>query len=72
MEALLFIPFHGSSVTFVHDNARPHSAAITRQFLETNNVTVLDWPANSPDLNPINRFGISQGAVFEEIMQYTL
>ena len=23
-----------------------------RQFLATNNVNVLDWPANSPDLNP--------------------
>ena len=36
-------------------NARPHSAAITRQFLATNNVNVLDWPANSPDLNPIEQ-----------------
>ena len=25
---------------------------ITRQFLATNNVNILDWPANSPDLNP--------------------
>ena len=39
----------------MHDNARPHSAAITRQFLATNNVNVLDWPANSPDLNPIEQ-----------------
>ena len=37
----------------MHHNARPHSAAITRQFLATNDVNVLDWPANSPDLNPI-------------------
>ena len=40
---------------FMHDNVRPHSAAITRQFLATNNVKVLDWPANSPDLNPIEQ-----------------
>ena len=26
-----------------------------RQFLATNNVNVLDWPANSPDLNPIEQ-----------------
>ena len=33
----------------------PHSATITRQFLATNNVNVLDWPANSPDLNPMEQ-----------------
>ena len=55
VEALPFIQFHGPNVTSMHDNARPHSAAITRQFLETNNVNVLDWPANSPDLNPIQQ-----------------
>ena len=54
VEALPFIQYHGPNVTFMHDNARPHSAAITRQFLATNNVTVLVWPANSPDLNPID------------------
>ena len=52
MEAIHFIQFHAPKVTFMHDNDRPHSAAITRQFFATNNVNVLDWPANSPDLNP--------------------
>ena len=56
VEALPFIQFHGPNVTFMDDNARPHSAAITRQFLATNNVNVLDWPANSHDLNPIEQF----------------
>ena len=55
METLPFIQFHGPNVTFMHDNARPHLAAIIRQFLATNNVNVLDWPANSPDLNPIEQ-----------------
>ena len=36
----------------MHNNARPHLAAITRQFLAINNVNVLDLPANSPDLIP--------------------
>ena len=53
MEALPFIQFHGLNVTYMNDNARPHSAAITRQFVATNNVNVLDWHANRPDLNPI-------------------
>ena len=55
METLPFIQFHGPNVTFMHDNARPHSAAITRQFLATSGVNVLDWPANSHDLNPIEQ-----------------
>ena len=37
----------------MNDNARPHSAAITRQFLETNDDNVMDLPANRPGLNPI-------------------
>ena len=55
MEAFAFLQFHGPNVTFMHGNARPHSAVITRQFLATSNVNVLDWPANSPDLNPIEQ-----------------
>ena len=48
VETLPFIHFHGPNVTFMHYNACPHSAVITRQFLATNNVNVLDWPAYSP------------------------
>ena len=39
--------------TFMHDNARPHTAIITRHFLGQNNIPVLPWPAHSPDCNPI-------------------
>ena len=38
---------------FQQDNAPPHSANRTKQFLAENGVKVLDWPANSPDFNPI-------------------
>ena len=38
---------------FQHDNARPHTARITTDFLANNNITVLPWPSKSPDLNPI-------------------
>ena len=55
VETLPFIQFHGPNVTFMHDNAGPHSAAITGQFLATNNVNVLYWPANSPDFNSIEQ-----------------
>ena len=38
---------------FQHDNARPHSARHTTQFLNQNGVHVLPWPSMSPDMNPI-------------------
>jgi hypothetical protein len=37
-------------MTLQHDNATSHSA---RDFLQDRNVSVLPWPAKSPDLNPI-------------------
>ena len=37
----------------MHDNARPHSARHTTQFLNQNGVHVLPWPSMSPDMNPI-------------------
>lgn len=35
------------------DNAPPHTARMTRQHLQQNNVNVLPWPALSPDMSPI-------------------
>ena len=35
------------------DNAPTHKAHQTQRWLQDNGVTVLDWPANSPDLAPI-------------------
>ncbi len=35
------------------DNALPHRARIVNQYLEDEGVQRLQWPANSPDLNPI-------------------
>lgn len=45
--------FIGENFLYMHDNARPHTAAIVRQYLEEVNVPVMEWPARSPDLNPI-------------------
>ncbi|KFM71121.1 Transposable element Tc3 transposase, partial [Stegodyphus mimosarum] len=35
------------------DNARPHRALLVDEFLESEDIRGMDWPARSPDLNPI-------------------
>nr|CAH7766368.1 unnamed protein product [Callosobruchus chinensis] len=37
----------------MHDDARPHTARITQQYLNDVDIDVLEWPALSPDANPI-------------------
>ena len=44
---------------FQKDNARPHTAVHTRNALE--NVRILDWPARSHYLSPIQRVGDEMG-----------
>ena len=41
------------NLIFQQDNARPHSARVTQDFLRQNGVNVMEWPAVSPDMNPI-------------------
>jgi transposase len=38
---------------FQQDNAKPHAAAFTKEVFAAIGITPLFWPANSPDLNPI-------------------
>jgi len=38
---------------FQQDNAPIHVAKQTKEWLEARGIWVLDWPAHSPDLNPI-------------------
>ena len=38
---------------FLQDSAPCHASKSTRAFLTKENISVLPWPGNSPDLNPI-------------------
>ena len=38
---------------FQQDNAAIHTARSVKQWFQEKNIRVLDWPARSPDLNPI-------------------
>lgn len=48
-----YAPFVGPEFILMHDNARPHVARIVRDYLDEVGIPVLDWPAFSPDMNPI-------------------
>ncbi len=46
--------FKDADFIFQQDLAPAHTAKSTKSWLNDHGVGVLDWPANSPDLNPID------------------
>ncbi|GFS76808.1 uncharacterized protein TNCV_4424121 [Trichonephila clavipes] len=49
----LFRGAMGAEFLFMDDNACPHRANIVDECLQTEDITRMDWPAYSPDMNPI-------------------
>ncbi|GFV46727.1 kinesin-like protein [Trichonephila clavipes] len=43
----------GAEFLFMEDNTRPHRANIVDECLQSEDIIRMDWPAYSPDLNPI-------------------
>ncbi len=44
---------NGSWMGFQHDNDLKHTAKATEEWLKKKHIKVLEWPSQSPDLNPI-------------------
>ncbi|GBM69165.1 hypothetical protein AVEN_91749-1 [Araneus ventricosus] len=49
----LFRDAVGPEFILKDDNARPYRALLVDEFLESEDIRRMDWPARSPDLNPI-------------------
>lgn len=48
-----FLYVYSSEYVYQQDNSPIHTAKITQKFMKNHNIKTIKWPANSPDLNPI-------------------
>ncbi|GBM06927.1 Transposable element Tc3 transposase [Araneus ventricosus] len=56
---------------FQQNNASVNVSQASKSWFEANFVKLLDWPARSPDLNPMeNRWGILAHEVYKNGIQY--
>lgn len=69
------VPFLESSASegliFQQDNAPVHKSRHTQEWLQSKNIKTMDWPACSPDQNPIeNIWGLLARRIYRENRQY--
>lgn len=47
------LPIYEPGQFFQQDNAKIHVAKVAKEWFEEHGIWVIDWPAHSPDMNPI-------------------
>ena len=66
------LPVYNAGDTFQQDNAPPHVSKSTRKWLTDHNLSILEWPSVSPDLNPIeNVWSLLARAVYQDGKQFS-
>ena len=66
-----FFRITGNRAIFQQDNAPNHVSRYSKAFFNDKNVVLMDWPASSPDLNPIeNLWSIIAWQVYGQGKQY--
>lgn len=53
LDTLEFYDLNIEDIVFQQDNDSRHKAKLTKNWFEENNIKILEWPSQSPDLNPI-------------------
>lgn len=62
---------NAKELIFQHDNAPSHASKSTNNWLKQHNIQTLDWPSNSPDLNPVeNVWGLISREIYKNGTQY--
>ena len=65
------LPSMSRGLKFMHDGASVHRSKQTTSWLKKNKIETIDWPAHSPDLNPIeNIWDILARAVYANGRQF--